>query len=177
MGETDQRTDMSKPHWRPARASDLVAISAIAARIHPDLPESPDVFAEKMRLYPDACRLLIADEEIAGYGLAHPWKQHRIPPLNGFLQQLPDDADCLYVHDVAVLPDFRGGVARDYIADIEKLARASHITTLALVSVYATRPLWEHLGFRAVAADAEARAKLASYGEGATYMLRDLAAT
>lgn len=138
MGETDQRTDMSKPHWRPARTSDLVAISAIAARIHPDLPESPDVFAEKIRLYPDGCRLLIADEEIAGYGLAHPWKQHRIPPLNGFLQKLPDDADCLYVHDVAVLPDFRGGIAPDYIADIEKLARASHITTLALVSVYAT---------------------------------------
>ena len=165
---------MSKPHWHPAHITDLPAIGAIAARIHPDLPERPEVFAEKMRLYPDGCRLLIADEEIAGYGLAHPWKQHRIPPLNGFLQQLPDDADCLYVHDVAVLPDFRGGVARDYIAAIEKLARASHITTLALVSVYATRPLWERFGFRPVTADAELRAKLESYGASATYMLRDL---
>lgn len=64
MIETDQQIDMSKPHWRSARASDLMAISAIAARIHPDLPESPDVFAEKMRLYPDGCRVLIADDEI-----------------------------------------------------------------------------------------------------------------
>lgn len=168
---------MSKPHWRPARTTDLPAIGAIAARIHPDLPERPEVFAEKMRLYPGGCRVLVADDAIAGYGFAHPWRQHRIPPLDGFLERLPDDADCLYVHDVAVLPDFRGGAARDYVATIETLARASHITALALVSVYATRPRWERLGFRPVMADAELRAKLASYGDSATYMLRDIAAT
>ncbi|MGL9616796.1 GNAT family N-acetyltransferase [Bradyrhizobium sp. U531] len=167
---------MSKPHWRPAHASDLPAISAIAARVHPDLPESLEVFAEKMRLYPNGCRVLIAEDGIAGYGLSHPWMQRRIPPLNGLLARLPDDADCLYVHDVAVLPEFRGGVLRAYIAEIEQLARGSGITTLALVSVYATRPMWQRLGFKPVAADAELRAKLASYGEGATYMLRDLAA-
>ncbi|MBR1129941.1 GNAT family N-acetyltransferase [Bradyrhizobium iriomotense] len=168
---------MSKPHWRPARASDLPAISAIAVRIHPDLPERPEVFAEKMRLYPDGCRALIADDEIVGYGLAHPWKQHRIPLLDVFLELIPDDADCIYVHDVAVLPDFRGGASRAYVADIEKLARASGIAALALVSVYATRPLWERSGFRPVPPDTQLRAKLASYGDGATYMLRDLAAT
>ncbi|MCK1740632.1 GNAT family N-acetyltransferase [Bradyrhizobium sp. 139] len=168
---------MSKPHWRPACTSDLPAISAIAARIHPDLAERPEVVAEKMRLYPDGCRVLVAGEDIAGYGLTHPWTQNRIPPLDGFLERLPDDADCLYVHDVAVLPHVRGGAARDYIAAVAELARASGITTLALVSVYGTRPLWEHLGFRPVTADADLRAKLAPYGDGATYMLRDLAAT
>lgn len=167
---------MSKPHWRPARASDLPAIHAIAARIHPGLSERPDVFAEKMQLYPTGCRVLIAEDRIAGYGLAHPWTRHSIPPLDDFLERLPDDADCLYVHDVAVLPEFRGGVARDYVATIEALARASHITTLALVSVYTTRPMWERLGFRPVTPDAELRVKLASYGEGATYMLHELAA-
>ncbi|WP_441239337.1 GNAT family N-acetyltransferase [Bradyrhizobium sp. 930_D9_N1_4] len=168
---------MSKSHWRPARTPDLVAINAIAARIHPDLSERPAVFAEKMRLYPDGCRVLVVNDAIAGYGLAHPWKQHQIPPLDGFLQTLPEDADCLYVHDVAVLPDFRGGMARDYVDAIEALARASGIVTLALVSVYATRPLWQGLGFRPVTEDAELRAKLVSYGDNATYMLRELAAT
>ena len=168
---------MSKLHWRPARASDLPAISAIAARIHPDLPERAEILAEKMRLYPDGCRVLVADHEIAGYGLSHPWKLNRIPPLDGFLERIPDDADCLYVHDVAVLPDCRGGAARAYVATIEELARSAGIATLALVSVYATRPLWERLSFRPVTANAELRAKLESYGESATYMLRDLAAT
>jgi GNAT superfamily N-acetyltransferase len=168
---------MTRPHWRPARASDLPAISTIAARIHPGLPERPDVLAEKIRLCPEGCRVLLADDEIVGYGLAHPWRQHRIPPLDRFLERLPDDADCLYVHDVAVLPDQRGGAARAYVETIENLARTSGIATLALVSVYATRPLWERLGFRPLTADAALRAKLATYGEGATYMLRDLAAT
>lgn len=168
---------MSKPHWRPAHASDLPAISAIATRIHPDLPERPEVFAEKMRLYPAGCRVLVADDDIVGYGLSHPWKQQRIPTLDGFLERLPDDADCLYVHDVAVLPDRRGGAARTYVATIEDLARSTGIATLALVSVYATRPLWERFGFRPVTANAELRAKLESYGESATYMLRDIAAT
>ncbi|WP_407189132.1 GNAT family N-acetyltransferase [Bradyrhizobium centrosematis] len=168
---------MSKQHWRPARVSDVRAIVAIAAQIHPDLPERPEVFMEKMQLYPPGCRVLVADDAVAGYGLAHPWTQLQIPPLDGFLERLPAHADCLYVHDVAVLPDRRGGVLRGYIADIEELARAAGIATLALVSVYTTRPLWEHLGFRPVTADAELRGKLASYGPGATYMLRDLAAT
>lgn len=166
---------MSKLHWRPARTSDLSAIDAIATQIHPDLPERPDVLAEKMRLYPDGCCVLVGDNAIAGYGLAHPWKLHRIPPLDGFLERLPEDADCLYVHDVAVLPDARGGVARAYVAEIERLARSSGITRLALVSVDDTSALWARLGFRPVTADAALRDKLASYGASATYMLRELA--
>lgn len=165
---------MSKPRWRRARAADLAAISAIAARIHPDLPERSEVLAEKMRLYPDGCRVLDAGNEIAGYGLAHPWMQQQIPPLDDFLGRLPDAANCLYVHDVAVLPDYRGGVARAYVREIEQLARSSGLARLALVSVYGTRALWEHLGFHSVAADAALRDKLSSYGASASYMLRSL---
>lgn len=165
---------MSKPHWRHAHAKDLATISAIAARIHPDLPERPEVLSEKLRLCPDGCWVLAGGNEIAGYGLAHPWIQQQIPSLDGVLDRLPDAADCLYVHDVAVLPDFRGGVVRAYLAAIEELARSSGITTVALVSVYGTRPLWEHLGFQGVAPDAALRDKLSCYGASATYMLRGL---
>ncbi|RXH17488.1 GNAT family N-acetyltransferase [Bradyrhizobium guangzhouense] len=166
---------MSKPRWRRAHAADLAAISAVAVRIHPDLPERPEVLAEKMRLFPEGCRVLVAGHGIAGYGLAHPWMQHRVPPLDDFLERLPDAADCLYIHDVAVLPDARGGVARAYVAEIEQLALTSGIATLALVSVYGTRALWERLGFHPVAPDAALRDRLSSYGASATYMLRELA--
>jgi GNAT superfamily N-acetyltransferase len=166
---------MSKPRWRPAHESDIESISAIAAQIHPDLSERPEVLSEKMRLYPDGCSVLVAGHAISGYGLTHPWMQHQIPPLDGFLKRLPNAADCLYVHDVAVLPDFRGGVARSYVAEIEQLARSSGIAMLALVSVYGTQVMWQRLGFHSVAPDAALRGKLVSYGAGATYMLRDLA--
>ena len=66
-------------------------------------------------------------------------------------------------------------MARAYVATIEGLARTSGIATLALVSIYGTRVLWERLGFRPVTPDAALRAKLTSYGASATYMLRELA--
>ncbi|MGY3440015.1 hypothetical protein ACVW17_000016 [Bradyrhizobium sp. USDA 4473] len=75
---------MSKPHWRPARACDLAAISAIAARIHPDLFGRPEAFAEKIRLCTDGARVLAAEEAIVGYGLAYPWKQHQFRRSTAF---------------------------------------------------------------------------------------------
>ncbi|WP_246666659.1 GNAT family N-acetyltransferase [Bradyrhizobium guangdongense] len=165
------------PHWRQALPSDLPAIAAIAAQIHPELPERPEVFAEKQRLYPGGCRVLVAGDAVGGYGLAHPWKLNRIPPLDDFLRDLPDDADCLYVHDVVVLPKFRGRrIAGAYVTDIAALARAADINSLALVSVYGTQSMWERFGFRAVASDAALRDKLAGYGESATYMVCRLTA-
>ena len=65
-------------------------------------------------------------------------------------------------------------MARAYVTEIERLARASGIATLALVSVYGTHVLWERLGFRSIAPDAALRDKLSSYGASATYMLRAL---
>ncbi|MBR0826951.1 GNAT family N-acetyltransferase [Bradyrhizobium manausense] len=164
-------------HWRQALPSDLPDIAAIAARIHPELPERPEVFAEKMRLYPDGCRVLIADDTVVGYGIAHPWKLHLIPPLDDFLHGLPDDADCLYVHDVVVLPDFRGKqIAGAFLAMVAALPKSAGIGSLALVSVYGTQAMWERFGFRAAAPDAALRVKLATYGESATYMVCTLSA-
>jgi hypothetical protein len=54
---------------------------------------------------------------------------------------------------------------------------ASICTMSPCCPTFVAAPLWERLGFRPVTADAELRPKLASYGDSATYMLRDLAAT
>ncbi|MCP3465418.1 GNAT family N-acetyltransferase [Bradyrhizobium sp. CCGUVB23] len=162
-------------HWRRAKPSDLPAIIAIATAIHPDLPERADVLAEKMSLFSEGCGVLIAGDDVFGYGIAHPWTLHRIPPLDDFLQRLPLAPDCLYVHDVAVMPASRGSrVATSYIEMLVRLARANGIEHLALVSVYDTSPFWARHGFRVIAPDAASRIKLASYGEGARYMIRDL---
>ncbi|MGY8663077.1 GNAT family N-acetyltransferase [Bradyrhizobium sp. UFLA05-109] len=162
-------------HWRRAGPSDLPAIIAIAAALHPNLPERADVLAEKMSLFPEGCRVLIAGDDVFGYGIAHPWTLHQIPPLDDFLQGLPPAPDCLYLHDVAVMPASRGSrIATSYIETLARLARTNGIEHLALVSVYDTSPFWGRHDFRVIAPDAALRVKLASYGDSARYMVRDL---
>jgi hypothetical protein len=128
------------------------------------------VVAEKMRLCVDGCRVLVSDDRIVGYGLAHPWTLHQIPPLDEFLGALPPAPNCLYIHDVAVLPTFRGGAAAAYVDAIMALARSERLAHLALVSVHDTAPFWARFGFRAVEQDPALRIKLRSYGQAA-YMI------
>jgi GNAT superfamily N-acetyltransferase len=159
------------PTWRPATADDLSTIDHIADRIHTGLPERPEVFAEKRRLFPRGCRALQLDGKVIGYGFAHPWMLFDVPSLDTFLEKLPANADCLYLHDVVVLPEYRGQGATAYFVKLmEAEAYGLGIQTLALVSVYETHPMWAKYGFAIVETTALS-AKLESYGPTAKYMV------
>lgn len=158
--------------WIPLEPGDIAAVCAIAARLHPELPERPEVLAEKRRLFPEGCRKLMAGADMLGYGLAHPWRLNAAPKLDSFLEKLPAAPGCLYLHDVGILPEARGRrAAGAYVAYLEELARRLGLGHLALVSVYGTVPLWEKLGFKTVSAGAP---PLPSYGPTAAYMLKPL---
>jgi len=47
--------DQTAAQWRQATAEDLGAIDAIGNGIHTSLPERPEVFAEKLTLFPAGC--------------------------------------------------------------------------------------------------------------------------
>jgi ribosomal protein S18 acetylase RimI-like enzyme len=172
--EQDRIVELS---WRSAELTDVPNMQAIADQIHVELPERPEVLAEKLRLFPQGVQVVCAGAQIVGYGVAHPWMLHQPPVLDAFLRALPDHAECLHIHDVAVLPDHRGRKAvASYVAAIANLARAMNIGRLALVSVYGTDPLWTRFGFRVVLPDAALGAKLRSYGATAKYMVCDVGA-
>jgi ribosomal protein S18 acetylase RimI-like enzyme len=160
--------------WRTARGTDLDAIKAVADAVHPDLSERPEVFEEKLRLFPEGCFVLIENGEVVGYAFVHLWRLNDVPKLDDFLMSLPDDADCLFIHDVALLPKARDkGAARSLIQQISKLANSRNVTLLSLVSVYGSHIHWTRLGFEVVTDDA-VTSKLASYGQTAYYMVRRL---
>jgi ribosomal protein S18 acetylase RimI-like enzyme len=175
MISIEKKAGSSKdPVWRPASASDLDAISRIAGAIHLDLPESPEVFAEKLSLFPKGCFALVWHEEVVGYGLSHSWMLNSIPPLDTFLKYMPSHANCLYIHDVAVLPKARGhGSAGLYLELMVERARKIEFDFLALVSVYHTHSFWAKYGFEITSAPLLS-AKLQSYGPTAKYMTRNL---
>jgi hypothetical protein len=175
MDRNPTRIDESAHGWRSMQVSDLAHVCGIAAAVHPNLPERPEVFAEKLRLNTPGCFVLEHAREIVGYAICHPWRLYEIPPLDAYLVSLPSRPDCLYVHDVAISREARG---RRSLAALMKVmigrCRADGLSALALVSVHGTADMWGKFGFRE-APDARLGAKLQSYGPDARYMIAALA--
>jgi len=148
--------------WRPMTAADLPEVARIADLVHVDLPERPSVLAERLRLFPDGC--LMAD---GGYAIAHPSRLGCPPPLDTLLGTLPEDADALHLHDVALLPALRGrGLGGAAVARLMQVATGCGLTRATLIAVHGTPPYWARFGFR------EAVAAVSSYGADAIYMVR-----
>jgi N-acetylglutamate synthase-like GNAT family acetyltransferase len=109
-----------------------------------------------------------------GYGISHPWTLFSAPALNDFLVSIPDNADCMHIHDIAVLPQARGrrSVAA-YVALVRALAANLKMRNLACVSVYETDALWARYGFHVEARDTVSFG-IKGYGPTAKYMVAEV---
>jgi GNAT superfamily N-acetyltransferase len=154
-------------------AYDLQAVQRIADAVHPGFYESPEILAERQRLYRNGCYLLEVGERPAGYVLSHPWRD--VPPaLNAPLEGLPADATTYYIHDLALMPVARRiGAASQIVKALIKHAAARDLPTMTLVAVNGSRGFWERHGF-AVRDVPELAAKLASYAADARLMVKQL---
>jgi GNAT superfamily N-acetyltransferase len=158
--------------WRPATAADLEAVERIGNAVHVSLQERPEVFANKLALFPQGCFVLARKGEAIGYGIAHPWALGSVPPLDTVMAALPPAPSCLYIHDVVVLAAARGQGAAGVLIDLfEAVARRHALASLALVSVYGTYVFWERYGFQTVS---DPDLTLTSYGASARYMRKSL---
>ncbi|MBN8969568.1 MAG: GNAT family N-acetyltransferase [Rhizobiales bacterium] len=160
--------------WRLMQPADLPAVGVLAAAIHPDYPEEDAVFVERLRLYPQGCRVFERDGKIAAYVVSHPWLERQPPALNALLGELPAAPSTYYIHDIALLPGARGsGAAAQVVAALIAQARAERLASLSLVAVNGSAGFWQRHGFVAVAAP-ELDAKLRSYSDDAQFMIRML---
>lgn len=157
------------------RPADLAAVAVLADQVHIEHPEAPAVFAERLRLFPAGCFTLADGPAMMGYALAHPGRLGEPPPLDTLLGSLPEAADCLYLHDIALAPAAtRQGYGADLVARLIELSAEYGFASVALVAVRASGPFWRRLGFHPVEVPS-LRAKLASYGNDAAYMSRSVA--
>lgn len=160
---------MAAPTWRPMLDGDLPDVERISAIVHPGYPEREAVPAERLRLFPAGCLIAPRGGMAIGYAIAHPGMIGRPPPLDTLLSALPDGADCLYIHDVALLPDARGlGLGAAVTGTLATVAREHGFAWLALTAVNKSTGFWSRQGFCA----APCGSKLASYGGDAIYMVR-----
>ena len=160
--------------WRALTGYDTTAVEQIAAIVHPSFYESPEVLAERQRLYRNGAYLLEIGERPAGYVLSHPWRSGTLPGLNELLGELPANPDTYYIHDLALLPVARRIGAASFIVEaLSKHAAAHGLPTMTLVAVNASQSFWQRHGF-AVADPGDLDEKLQSYEPDARLMIRQL---
>jgi GNAT superfamily N-acetyltransferase len=155
--------------WRAMRIGDVAAVSAISDAVHGRYTERPEVYAERLRLYPAGCHLLERDGKPVGYLVSHPWRGDRPPPLDAMMGALPVDADHYYLHDLALLPEARGlGAAGAAIELVVAQARAEGFAAIGLTAVNGAEAFWRRQGFTAM------EAKSGGYGTASVAMMRSL---
>ncbi|KAI0402626.1 acyl-CoA N-acyltransferase [Xylaria palmicola] len=158
--------------WRPLTLEDIEGLVHVASVVHPGLPERECVFAERARLFPEGCLVLVDEGRVCGYAISHPIRRREPPALDSLLDEIASGADQYYIHDVCVLPELRGcGHALDVANKL--LAVAERYPTTCLVSVYGTARFWARFGFMAPGdVDQALSDKLRAYGADAVYLER-----
>jgi GNAT superfamily N-acetyltransferase len=157
--------------WREMTDGDIPGVMRVADDIHRDLPETEAVVRERLSLFPEGCFVLVENDKVGGYIMSFPVRYGKPPALDTLLGGIPPDADQYYLHDLAILPGFRGrGAAAEGIGRVLEVAK--RYPTTCLISVYGTVPFWGKFGFTPEPVDALMEEKLRGYGEGATYLTR-----
>src|SRR3546814_11136617 len=83
-----------------------------------------------------------------GYVISHPAVFGQPPKLNRLLGAIPAQADCYYIHDLALAPAARGsGDTRDIVPRIGTVAARLGYARIGLVAVNESTPFWASPGF------------------------------
>lgn len=173
--QTEAERPLSSLNWRAMTPGDLDGVVAVAHVSFPDHPEERACFANRLDLYPQGCFVLAAqDGTIMGYLVAYPWKLNAAPALNVLIDAIPADAEVVYLHDLALHPDTRGGgFTRPVVERVAQEAKDAGWPSVALVAVNDASTFWARNGFEIQNPPGMAE-KLASYGDDARYMVRPL---
>ena len=161
---------------RALTAADLPGLLAVQQACYGEaLVESSALFARRLAS-PANCSLVLEQAgRVCAYLAAYVAQRGKVTPLHGDFEASPH-ADTLYLHDLAVRPDCSGqGQGQALLQTLWAHAAARGLRRSALVSVQDSQAFWERLGYTPQPLDSpQQRSRLASYGDGALYMVRAL---
>jgi GNAT superfamily N-acetyltransferase len=162
---------------RHMQLTDLSAVVKLQDRCYSEeLFESADLVKSRLLLHPQSCWVALYQDKLWAYLFSYPAVLGNINAL-GQPFAAYSDANCLYLHDLAVSSDARGqGVATKLIEQAVAYARELDFDYLSLVSVQNSLPFWQDRGFVVATDQTDAAiAALASYPKQcAHYMVKAL---
>lgn len=164
-------------HLRNLRVDDIPGLLEVQRACYgDDFIEDEAVFARRIASASNCSVVLQHDDGVCAYLAAYRSRVGQVTPLHGDFAAPEQAPDTLYLHDMAVLPAFAGqGLARMLVDMLWRMARAQGLAHSALVSVQGSQPYWERKGYAIhVLDDAQQRSSLATYGDGAVYMLAQI---
>jgi GNAT superfamily N-acetyltransferase len=163
---------------RPMIASDLSAIEVIQVEAYAGyFLESADVIAQRFNLSPTTAWVAEQKGDVCAYLVGYWSNVGKINPLNAPFV-LVDNANCLYLHDLALLKVTQGfGVGRKLIQAATDYVLQEAVDAIALLSVQNSKAFWQGFGFSEFFDLDVQQENLATYlddGEDAFYMVKFL---
>lgn len=157
--------------------ADLPEILAVQKLAYEErLIEEAGAFISKIAASPETCFLIRDRDGLGAYLITLACTEDTIPALNNSSQPRSEDADVLYIHDLAVNPNAAGrGYGTKLVKHALAVATDLGLEKAYLVAVQNSDGFWAKFGFKTVEdLDVKSREKLASYGEGAVFMTMSL---
>lgn len=116
-----------------------------------ELWESPDSFMHKMSLSPDTCLKVLHEDKMVAYFFSIPCNKENLPAFDDHDYTVPEDPDCFYLHDLAILPDYRKkGIPVLVFQEILSIAHKIGVHCFRIFSVQNTYEKWKGYGFQEV---------------------------
>ena len=132
--------------------------------------EGAETFARMVDVYPKGCIGLYVNDLLSGYVFFHPYQEDRVKPLNHVFR-LNGAEDCVYLHDLAIHPNYRRlGLSR-ILMDLVDLETCNiGFVIQCLVAVQGSHSFWQKFGFKNIK-------EVENYGLNAYYMKRRIQCT
>jgi ribosomal protein S18 acetylase RimI-like enzyme len=146
-------SDNTKILVRNAREQDIPAVLEIEAEAASDSQSAAaqEVFQQRLTVFPNGFIILVADNEIAGYGCSEKWlDEHEPQPDSNPMATHQPDGRIFYITALAVKKKFRGRGYRSVLLD--KLIETAHLEVCRKVIVETSddQDLYQQRGFKIV---------------------------
>ena len=166
------------PFVRPMVLSDLDAVLDIQRACYGEgFLEGADVITRRIGSSVGLSCVAEREGRVCAYLAAYRSHPGKLTPLHGDFEAVSEPIsrpDTLYLHDLAVHPQAAGqGLALALLRHLWALGAAQGLRCSALVAVQGAQVFWQRQGYQEQAlTEPDARTRLASYGAGASYMVR-----